>query len=86
MQRVSGQLLRRLLQNLRNFSEVAPEVHPAVHTALLCLTSGDSRHCEEVGVGAPMSVTSKVPRLSGHYSRDWSEYVNVIGVISVKTF
>ena len=22
------------------------------------------------------------PKLSGHYSRDWSEYVNVIGVIS----
>ena len=23
-----------------------------------------------------------LPALSGHYSRDWSEYVNVIGVIS----
>ena len=38
-ERISGQLLRSLLQNPRNFSEVAPEVRPAVHTALLCLTS-----------------------------------------------
>ena len=37
--RISGQLLRRLLQNPRNFPEVAPEVRPAVHTALLCLSS-----------------------------------------------
>ena len=37
MQRVSGQLLRSLLQNPRNFSEVAPEVRPAVHTAALRL-------------------------------------------------
>ena len=34
-QRVLGQLLRSLLQNRRNFSEVAPEVRPAVHTAPL---------------------------------------------------
>ena len=33
----SGQLLRSLLQNPRNFSEVAPEVRPAVHTAALRL-------------------------------------------------
>ena len=32
-QRVLGQLLRGLLQNPRSFSEVAPEVRPAVHTA-----------------------------------------------------
>ena len=37
MQRVFGQLLRSLLQNPPNFSEVAPEVYPVVHTALLCL-------------------------------------------------
>ena len=37
MQRILGQLLRSLLQNPRNFSEVAPEVRPAVHTSLLCL-------------------------------------------------
>ena len=36
-ERMSGQLLRSLLQNPRNFSEVAPEVRLAVHTALLCL-------------------------------------------------
>ena len=34
-QRILGQLLRSLLQNSRNFSEVASEVRPAVHTALL---------------------------------------------------
>ena len=32
-----GHLLRSLLQNPRNFSEVAPEVRPAMHTAPLCL-------------------------------------------------
>ena len=37
-QRILGQLLRSLLQNPRNFSEVAPEVRPAVHTAALRLT------------------------------------------------
>ena len=36
-ERMSGQLLRSLLQNPRNLSEVAPEVRPAVHTAPLCL-------------------------------------------------
>ena len=36
-ERISGQLLRSLLQNPRNFSEVPPEVRPAVHTAFLCL-------------------------------------------------
>ena len=36
-QRILGQLLRSLLQKPRNFSEVAPEVHPAVHTAALRL-------------------------------------------------
>ena len=35
--RILGQLLRSLLQNRQNFSEVAPEVRPAVHTAPLCL-------------------------------------------------
>ena len=30
MKRMLGQLLRSLLQNPRNFSEVAPEVRPAV--------------------------------------------------------
>ena len=35
---ILGQLLRSLLQNPRNFSEVTPEVRPAVHTALLCLS------------------------------------------------
>ena len=33
-----GQLLRSLLQNAWNFSEVAPEVRPAMHTAALRLT------------------------------------------------
>ena len=42
-----GQLLRSLLQNPHNFSEVAPEVRPAVHTAALRLIS------EEV-VGVPL--------------------------------
>ena len=37
MQRILGQLLRSLLQNLQNFSEVAPEVRPAVHAAPLHL-------------------------------------------------
>ena len=37
-QRILGQLLRSLLQNPRNFSEVAPEVRPAVHTAALRLS------------------------------------------------
>ena len=32
-----GQLLRSLLQNPRNIPEVALEVRPAMHTALLCL-------------------------------------------------
>ena len=36
-QRILGQLLRSLLQNPRNFSEIAPEVRPAVHTAPLRL-------------------------------------------------
>ena len=31
-----GNFLEVFLQNPRNFSEVAPEVRPAVHTALLC--------------------------------------------------
>ena len=35
--RILGQLLRSLLQNPRNFSEVAPEVRPALHTAALRL-------------------------------------------------
>ena len=39
-ERILGQLLRSLLQNPRNLSEVAPEVRPAVHTALFCL-NGD---------------------------------------------
>ena len=34
-----GQLLRSLRPNPQNFSEVAPEVRPAVHMALLCLIS-----------------------------------------------
>ena len=38
-QRIWGQLLRSLLQNHRNFSEVASEVRPAVHTAALHLRS-----------------------------------------------
>ena len=33
-QRVWGQILRSLLQNPQNFSEVAPEVRPPVHTLL----------------------------------------------------
>ena len=41
-QRVIGQLLRSLLQKPQNFSEVAPEVHPAVHTAFLCRNNNDS--------------------------------------------
>ena len=40
--RILGQLLRSLLQNPRNFSEVAPEVRPAVHTAPLRLVFGGS--------------------------------------------
>ena len=38
MERILAQLLRSLLQNPRNFSEAAPEVRPAVHTALFCLS------------------------------------------------
>ena len=36
-QRILGQVLRSLLQNPENFSKVASEVRPAVHTAPLCL-------------------------------------------------
>ena len=36
-QHMLGQLHRSVLQTPRTFSEVAPEVRPAVHTALLCL-------------------------------------------------
>ena len=36
-QHIFGQLLRCLIQNSWNLWEVAPEVRPAVHTALLCL-------------------------------------------------
>ena len=39
-QLILGQLLRSLLQNPRNFSEVAPEVRRAVHMAALCLNLG----------------------------------------------
>ena len=37
-QRILGQLSGSLLQNPGNFSELAPEVRPAVHTAALRLT------------------------------------------------
>ena len=42
-----GATSRSLLHNSRNFSEVAPEVRPAVHTALLCLVSAieDTKRC-----------------------------------------
>ena len=39
MQRILGQFFRSLLQNRRKFSEVAPEVRPAVHTAALRFTN-----------------------------------------------
>ena len=39
-ERISGQLPRSLLRNAWHFSEVAPEVRPAVHAALLCLKEG----------------------------------------------
>ena len=55
-QRILGPLLRSLLRNPRNFSEVAPEVHPAVHTAALRLrVSG-----------------SKIPHLSSAWKREFS--------------
>ena len=38
LQYIQGQLLGSLLQSPPNFSEVAPEVRPAVATALLCLS------------------------------------------------
>ena len=38
-----GQLLKSLLQDPRNFSEVAPEVRPAVHTAPVCHIGGSRR-------------------------------------------
>ena len=41
-QHILGQLLTSLLQSPRNFSEVALEVRPAMHTALLCLTSAQT--------------------------------------------
>ena len=51
-QRILGQLLRSLLQNPWNFSEVAPEVRPAVHMPPLRLTEG--RGCLEEGcLGLP---------------------------------
>ena len=42
---ILGPLLRSLLQNPRNFSEVAPEVRPAVHTAALRLSLRDDTTC-----------------------------------------
>ena len=49
MQRILGQLLRSLLQNPRNFSEVALEVRPAVHTALLSLTGARNPRMKSIG-------------------------------------
>ena len=58
-QRILGQLLRSLLQNPQNFSQVAPEVRPAVHVALLCLISTRFLGTE---------TTEKSPKIPRHFS------------------
>ena len=52
-QSILGQLLRSLPQNPRNFSEVAPEVRPAVHTLFLRLTEGTQKPLRQPPFAGP---------------------------------
>ena len=78
---ISGQLLRGLLQNLRNFSEVAPEVRPTVHMAPLCLNhasvlatnfgSPSPRLRKQLHLETFMAFTETYEHWQFYASKDW---------------